>query len=55
MMKDPICTPVPRKNLTLYLIKFLTLAVLTEVYPQRQRELDAYERCIIDMGIRYPG
>ena len=30
-------------------------SIMTEVYPQRQRELDAYERCIIDMGIRYPG
>ena len=30
-------------------------SIMTEVYPQRQRELDAYERCIIDMGIRYTG
>ena len=30
-------------------------SIMTEVYPQRQRELDAYERCITNMGIRYPG
>ena len=30
-------------------------SVMTEVYPQRQKELDLYERNIIDMGMRYPG
>ena len=30
-------------------------SVMTEVYPQRQKELDLYERNIIDMGTRYPG
>ena len=30
-------------------------SVMTEVYPQRQKELDLYERNIIDMGTRYSG
>ena len=30
-------------------------SVMTEVYSQRQKELDLYERNIIDMGMRYPG
>ena len=30
-------------------------SVMTEVYQQRQKELDLYERNIIDMGMRYSG